>query len=70
MNTTTFNVPSISCSNCSNKIQQELRSMKGVEIIDVDLKTQMVKVDYDPGAIQPSDISKRILSMGYEVIRQ
>jgi len=69
MNTTVFNVPSISCSTCSNKIQEGLKSVKGVEGVQVDLKSQTVKVDYDTNSVQPQDIRKAISSMGYEVLR-
>lgn len=69
MESTTFNVPSIACSNCSNKIQQGIRNLKGISNVSVDLKTQLVKVDYNPSDIQPQDIRKQISSMGYEVVQ-
>ena len=69
METATFNIPSISCSACSGKIQDGIKGMKGVGGISVDLKTQAVKVDYDPQEIQATDIRSRISSMGYEVIQ-
>ena len=63
-----LNIPSISCSICSNKISGELEAMNGVESVNVDLKTQSVSVSYDPGKIQPKDIGRKIASMGYEVL--
>lgn len=68
METASFNVPSITCSICSGKIRDELGHMNGVQNVDVDLKSQTVKVGYDPGALQPQDIKSRITSMGYEII--
>ena len=69
METATFNIPSLSCSACSNKIQDEIKSMNGIGSVEVDLKTQTVRVEYDPKSIDASDIRKRVSEMGYEVIR-
>ena len=68
METVTFNVPSISCSNCSNKIQNALNSMQGVNNVAIDLKTQSVQVEYNPDRINPQELKKEITSMGYEVV--
>ncbi len=69
METTSFSVPSITCSVCSNKIQEGLKTLDGIENVDVDLKTKMVNVQYDPSHLQPQDIRKKVSSMGYEVER-
>ncbi len=69
METTTFNVPSITCSICSNKIQQSLKGVKGVNTVSVDLKTKTVNVDYEPRDINPEEIRKNVSSIGYEVIQ-
>ena len=69
METTSFNIPSLSCSVCSNKIQSELRVLDGVEQVNVDMKTQSVNISYNPAEVQPQDISKKISSMGYEVLK-
>ncbi len=67
METVSFNIPSISCSACSRKIQEEIKSLQGIENVSVDLKTQSVNVDYDPGSINSQEIKNKIISMGYEV---
>lgn len=66
---TTFTVPSISCSICSNRIKSELGGMEGIEGIDMDLKAQTVKVTFDPAHYQPKDIRGKIAEMGYEVLQ-
>ena len=68
MVTTEFNVPSITCSICSGKIKGELKEMEGIETIDIDLKSQQVKVAYNPDEINPQAIKKKIMTMGYEVV--
>lgn len=67
MDTVKFNVPSISCSVCSGKIQGGLKEVNGIQNVSVDLKSQTVNVDYDSSKIQSQDIKKNISSMGYEV---
>jgi copper chaperone CopZ len=69
MDTVSFNVPSIVCNICSNKIRDELTGMKGIKDVNMDLKTQDIRVGYDPSAINPTDIDRRITSLGYEIIR-
>lgn len=69
METTSFNIPSLSCSVCSNRIQSELRVLDGVERVNVDMKTQSVNISYNPQEVQPQDISKKITSMGFEVLK-
>jgi copper chaperone len=69
METAAFNIPSISCSVCSNKIQGELKGMNGIENLNIDLKTQTLNVSYNPDELKSQDIGKKIASMGYEVIQ-
>jgi copper chaperone len=67
METINFNVPSISCSVCSHKIQDGLNQMQGIGNATVDLKTKNVSVEYNPADVKPLDIKKKVISMGYEV---
>lgn len=69
MESAAFSIPSISCSSCSNKIQEGVKELKGVGNITVDLKSQMVNVEYNPQEIQAQDIKKKISSMGFEVMQ-
>lgn len=63
-----FNVPSISCSACSNKIQQGIKELDGIGNVSVDLKSQEVQVDYDPADTNPQTIKNKIASLGYDVV--
>lgn len=69
METVSFNIPSISCSACSNKIKEGIWALEGITDISIDLKTQTVKVEYNPEDILSQDIMEKISSMGYEVIQ-
>ena len=67
METVNFNVPSLSCSACSGKITEDLKNLKGIKNVDTDLKSQMVKIDYNPDEINPQEIKKQIYQMGFEI---
>ena len=43
--------------------------MNGVSNVEFDLKTQTVKVDYNPGNVSDTDIRKKVAGMGYEVLQ-
>ncbi len=68
MDRTNFQVPSITCSVCSNKIQNGLKNLEGIKKVDVDLKTKMVNVDYEPDSTNPVEIRQKVTELGYEVI--
>ncbi len=69
METTRFNVPSLSCSICQGKLHQGIGSMNGVSNVEFDLKTQTVKVDYNPSNVSDTAIRKKVTGMGYEVLQ-
>jgi len=47
MEIATFNVPSVSCSACSSKIEENVRELKGITNVYSDLKSQQIKVEYN-----------------------
>lgn len=64
-----FSVPSISCSACSSKIQEGVKDLKGVSNVLIDLKSQQVKVEYNPSELSPDEIKEHISTMGYEIMQ-
>ncbi len=64
-----LNIPSLSCSACSKKVVEGLKSIKGVNNVSADLKSQVVTVEYNPSDIQPQDIKKEVWDMGFDVIQ-
>ncbi len=68
MENISINVPSVSCSTCSGKIKDELSSLKGVANVNVDMKKQVVNVEYESCSVTPDAISQKISSLGYEII--
>ena len=42
--TITYSVPGMTCDHCKNAVDGELRSGAGVETVEVDLDTKLVRV--------------------------
>jgi len=69
METVSFNIPSLSCSICSGKIMDGVKSLAGIGDVLADLKSQTVKVTYNPSDTNPQEIKKAIASLGFEVLQ-
>lgn len=63
-----FQVPSISCSACASKVKGGILEIRGINDVEVDLKTQMVEVEYNPSEVQPKDIKAKVQNLGFEVV--
>ena len=48
------------CSNCKNKIEKTLKATKGVEKVNVNIKEQSVKVEYDRDIVSETDLVEAI----------
>jgi copper chaperone len=44
MSEITYTVPDMSCGHCEHAVSSELEQVPGVESVDVDLETKIVKV--------------------------
>jgi Cu+-exporting ATPase len=69
MQTIDLNIPSLSCSACAKKITEGLKSIKGIDDVSSDLKSQIVTVKYNPSDIQPQEIKKQVWNMGFDVMQ-
>jgi copper chaperone len=55
MNEITYTVPGMSCGHCEAAVGSELREVRGVESVDVDLESKLVTVrglDLDDAALR------------------
>lgn len=62
--TKTYSVPAMHCGHCSEAVTEEVRAVEGVEQVDVDLDTKIVRVSgaaLDDGAVRAA-----IDEAGYE----
>lgn len=66
MKTESFNVPSISCQHCINAITNEVTTLAGVNNVQVDLASKMVRVESSE-TVSRETITAAIQEAGYDV---
>jgi copper chaperone len=62
--TTTYEVPEMSCEHCKAAVTEELSSLRQVEKVDVDLETKLVTVSGD--SLDDTALRAAIQEAGYE----
>ena len=54
------------CEMCKSRIEKGLSKVAGIAKSDLEVKTKMVTVNYDPAKITPDDIRAAITKLGYD----
>jgi len=69
MATTEITVPitGISCANCVNTIERDLRRLEGISEVAVNLATERAKIAFDKSKVNERTIVEQIRTSGYEV---
>lgn len=67
MTTLTLNVKGMSCNHCESRVKSSLSSLSGVEDVQVDIKSGIVSLEFNPDMINPKIIEDEIEDQGYEV---
>ncbi|AFI06274.1 copper-binding metallochaperone CopP [Helicobacter cetorum] len=62
----TFQVPSITCNHCVDKIEKFVGEIEGVSLIDVSIEEKSVSVEFDAPATENA-IKEALLDAGQEV---
>ena len=65
--TITYSVPGVSCGHCRAAITAEVTAVDGVEAVDVDLETKLVRVSGE--ALDDAALIAAIDEAGYEAVR-
>ena len=60
-----FNVTGMTCSACSAHVEKSVRSVKGVNDVNVSLLTNSMNVDYDPKQTNADRIVEAVVHGGY-----
>jgi copper chaperone len=63
--TTTYLVPRMNCEHCRTAVSGELRTVHGVESVDVDLERKLVRVS--GSSLDDTALRAAIDEAGYEV---
>lgn len=67
MENISFNIPSLGCSECSEKIRSTVKAITGVQNVSVNLKSQQLSVEFDPSRINADTIKTAVSEMGYDI---
>lgn len=60
----TYRVPGMSCGHCKSAVESELRTVEGVESVEVDLETKLVAVH--GAGLEDAALRAAIDEAGYE----
>ena len=63
----TLSVSGMDCSSCADSVNNALRSLEGVQDVQVDVMGGKVKVAYSEGKLARGDLVGAITRVGYEV---
>jgi Copper chaperone len=64
--TTVLTVPDMSCGHCKTTLEDALTSIRGVEIVRVDLDAKTVTVDHADG-LDEAALREAVVEAGYAV---
>lgn len=63
----TMNIAGMSCNHCKMKIEKALKTLDGVEEVQVNLEAGQADVQFDSAKISAVDLKTVISDAGYEV---
>ena len=61
-----FNIEGMTCASCAQTIEKATQKLRGVNLSSVNLATEKLVVEYDPGMVNLTDIIKAVMDSGYE----
>ena len=67
INKTNIPIQGMTCQHCHMTIQKGLSSLKGVSLVQVNLKENNADVAYDPDQIELAAIKAKIVALGFKV---
>lgn len=63
----TLSISGMSCNHCKMKVEKALKTLDGVEDVQVNLEAGQADVQYDPNKITGQELKAVIGEAGYEV---
>ncbi len=70
LETKTFNIGGMTCSNCETRVTEALTKLSGVFDVNVSLRNEDARFNYDPSQITLKQIAAAITELGYEILPQ
>lgn len=60
-------IDGLTCTGCETKIENKLKKMDGIQVVEVSYVSESLSVTYNPDEITLEDIVKTIKKLGYDV---
>ncbi|MFA5125486.1 MAG: heavy-metal-associated domain-containing protein [archaeon] len=67
MKTIKIQISGMSCKNCSDKIENELKKLAGVHSVKVNLAEDKASISFEPAHLSEKTIEDKIMELGYSV---
>lgn len=68
MTKTVFQLDTLTCPTCAQKIEGSLSKKDGVENVKVLFNSSKAKIDYDESKVSPEDLVDVVESLGFDVL--
>ena len=62
----TIPIEGMSCGSCVSSVKKKVKSMDGVQDVEVSLEKREAKVSYASSEVSPEEIQKAISELGYK----
>jgi copper chaperone len=62
-----LNVSGMTCNHCKMKVEKALKTLDGVEDVQINLEDGTADVSFDSGKVSADDLKAAIGDAGYEV---
>ena len=62
-----YQLGSVSCQVCVNKIEKKLKKLEGTKEAIVNLSTEKLSIDYDENILNENTIKETVTKLGYEI---
>ena len=63
-----YPVTGMSCASCAARVESFVKTLPGINVASVNLADNSLKVEFLPEMIAPSELKKRVRSIGYDII--
>ena len=62
---TKFDIQGMTCSSCSAHVEKAVKNLQGIQLVNVNLLSNNMIVEYDEKIINSEDIIKAVIDAGY-----
>ena len=60
-------IEGLACSGCEQKVEEELKKLKGIKEVKADYKNKTIDLEYNLLNVNLAEIDKKIVEIGYRI---